>query len=48
MSDTINVGEDGRLTEMDDSLPLPPDHDADVDGSDQPEPGEVNDAVLDE
>jgi hypothetical protein len=48
MSDTIKVGEDGRLTAMDDSLPEPPDHDAEVDGSDQPEPEEVDDAVLDE
>ena len=48
MSDTIKVGEDERLAAMDDSLPQPPDHDADVDGSDQPEPEEVDDAVLDE
>jgi hypothetical protein len=48
MSDTIQVGDDGRLAAMDNSLPEPPDHDADIDDSDQPEPEEVPDAILDE
>ena len=48
MSDTIHVGDEGRLDAMDDSLPVPPDHDADVTESDQPEPEEVSDAVLDQ
>jgi hypothetical protein len=47
MSDT-KIGDDGRLADWDDSLPEPPDHDADVDSSDQPEPEEVPDAILDE
>jgi len=47
MSDT-KIGEDSRLEAWDKSLPEPPDHDADVDSSDQPEPEEVPDAVLDE
>jgi hypothetical protein len=48
MSDTIQVGDEGRLDEFDDSLPEPPDHDVEVDESDQPEPEEVSDAVLDQ
>ena len=47
MSDT-KIGEDSRLQAWDKTLPEPPDHDADVDSSDQPEPEEVPDAVLDE
>jgi hypothetical protein len=53
MSDTVQVGDDSRLAEMDDSLPEPPasdsdiDYDYDSDESDQPEPEEVSDAVLD-
>ncbi|WP_433384468.1 hypothetical protein ACQPZX_23855 [Actinoplanes sp. CA-142083] len=53
MSDTVKVGDDSRLADWDDSLPNPPDHDAtetevETEGSDQPEPEEVPDAVLDE
>jgi hypothetical protein len=47
MSDT-KIGDDSRLADWDRTLPEPPDHDADVDSSDQPEPEEVPDAVLDE
>ena len=47
MSDT-KIGDDARLADWDNSLPEPPDHDADVASSDQPEPEEVPDAVLDE
>jgi hypothetical protein len=47
MSD-LKIGDGGRLADWDNSLPEPPDHDADVDSSDQPEPEEVPDAVLDE
>jgi hypothetical protein len=42
------IGDDARLADWDNSLPEPPDHDADVESSDQPEPEEVPDAVLDE
>ena len=48
MSDTVKIGDDGRLADWDSSLPEPPDHDPDVDESDQPEAEEVPDAVLDE
>jgi len=47
MSD-IKIGDDSRLADWDSSLPDPPDHDADADSTDQPEPEEVPDAVLDE
>jgi hypothetical protein len=53
MSDTIVAGDDGRLGDMDDSLPVPPEsdddagYDYDADEIDQPEPEEVSDAVLD-
>jgi hypothetical protein len=54
MSDTVNVGDDRRLADWDETLPTPPDLDAafetevETEGSDQPEPEEVPDAVLDE
>jgi hypothetical protein len=48
MPDTMEAGDAGRLDQYDDQLPVPPEHD-DEDGehSDQPEPEEVSDAVLD-
>lgn len=52
MSDIIQAGDDRRLADMDDSLPVPPESDDPdeydaVEESDQPEPEEVSDAVLD-
>ncbi|GIE98882.1 hypothetical protein [Paractinoplanes rishiriensis] len=48
MSNEILVGDERRFAVMDSSLPEPPDHDADVHESDQPEPEEVSDAILDQ
>lgn len=48
MPDTKEAGDAARLAGYDDQLPTPPVHD-DEDGhdSDQPEPEEVPDAILD-
>jgi hypothetical protein len=48
MSDTMEAGDTRRLAPLDERLPVPPEHDAEDDhDSDQPEPEEVSDAVLD-
>jgi hypothetical protein len=48
MPDTKEAGDAGRLDLYDDRLPTPPEHDGeDGEHSDQPEPEEVSDAVLD-
>jgi hypothetical protein len=48
MSDATQIGDDRRLAPMDDSLPTPPDHEAEVQDADQSEPEEVPDALLDQ
>ncbi|HEY0536179.1 MAG TPA: hypothetical protein VGD29_31725 [Actinoplanes sp.] len=48
MPDTKEAGDAGRLDLYDDGLPTPPEHEGEDDEhSDQPEPEEVSDAVLD-
>jgi hypothetical protein len=48
MPDTKEAGDAGRLDLYDDQLPTPPEHEGeDGEHSDQPEPEEVSDAVLD-
>jgi len=48
MSEATTAGDDNRLQPMEANLPNTPDHEADVEESDQPEPEEVSDAVLDQ
>ena len=49
MTDTMEAGDQRRLAPIDDTLPVPPEHDdEDVAAADQPEPEEVSDAVLDQ
>jgi hypothetical protein len=49
VTDTMEAGDSRRLTPIDDTLPVPPEHDdEDIQDSDQPEPEEVSDAVLDQ
>jgi hypothetical protein len=48
VTDTMEAGDARRLTPIDDTLPVPPEHDdEDIAQIDQPEPQEVPDAVLD-
>jgi hypothetical protein len=48
MADIIQIGDERRLQGMDGTLPEPPEHTGEIEESDQPEPEEVSDAVLDQ
>jgi len=48
MADIIQIGDERRLQGLDGTLPDPPEHADEIEESDQPEPEEVSDAVLDQ